>query len=974
MRYIEHFKLAVKRYYAKKAVIYKNTTLLYGELDSITDRYATFLLNQINNSECTIIATYLSDPLETLIWVLSILKAGCAFCILDKSRSREQVYEMLNEIPGVRLISDDMFGYSNIIETKNIHVFFKKNSSYIIDARQQTDLSYIVFTSGSTGVPKGVMISDYSLVNYCMWIKKICSISEQDNSLLTSSLSFDLGYTGVFPILMYGGCLHLMNKDFYMTSSYVLEYIYANKISFIKLTPTYNSILINDSNYKTHLRFLRCIIFGGEHINKEHIDILRQNYKHLRIFNHYGPCECTIGSAAYEITNNNYSSDTPVGKSVDNGTFYILQDSNHITRDTNVVGEIILSGANVGLGYVSKRMDLENKFFKIKKLSSYRTGDVGYIDANGDLHIIGRSDRQIKIRGYRVELQEIEHYIRKLSQITSVAVISGENNIVAFYCSQSDLLANDIRKYLQEKLPDYMIPKYLVKIDKLPCLANGKIDYNNLKQRYDEWIHSDIPMHKNKSYIDYIWTKYAHLPTKNSESFFQLGGDSLSFLSMLVEIGNYYGIEMPYYTYIKEPTLEFLKSSVMNEYKKVDKGVYLTPIERSKSIKLLPAQELRLLDENYNSHIVFEWMKICEGVDNELQMRLESLAQWQPYMRARLSLREKSIVISQNDKPSIQKYKCRNKEILYNTVKKLMQPFDFESEGLIRYATIEYANNNRYFLVIKSHFVSDSLVSVLSLPEHGSIESTIKELELYPKIIPYQYDNILENHLHVFFESFRSFITCFEPETCFNNTAKIPYTFTYGGTNNIAVIGQIVGVLSYVVMHKLNIQNLPLAVFYNGRQYRSSSDTFYNSIGDFHDVYYLNINDGKNVDTVISQSVEQLIKVRYGDYSGLMSILNYLDNKPQEKELLKNCVAPMIINIVLDGGDEKNNFSQYDMDLANILSSCKISSVRYLSTLVHLNVPHKTVKGSFKCNSSFYDKLKDLQDSLDGILNEIHFK
>ncbi|PEJ93660.1 non-ribosomal peptide synthetase, partial [Bacillus wiedmannii] len=357
---------------------------------------------------------------------------------------------------------------------------------------QSSDLAYVIYTSGTTGQAKGVMIPHSSLINYCQAMIKKVSITSEDETALLSSHAFDLGYTTVYTALISGITLHILSEDMYRDPDQLVEY--TKTCTYLKMTPSLFSIMIHSEKIQKVVETgnLRLIILGGEPVNKNDLKRFSSlNNKHtIRLINHYGPTESTIGCVAGEIDLDQIDEfSNVIGKPLDNIKAYILDPHRNLTP-IGVPGELYISGDGLANGYVNKpeltvEKFIENPFDPGKRM--YKTGDLVKRLPDGRIEFIGRIDSQVKVRGYRIELGEIENLLLSHPEIKEAVVINRENEtgeayLAAYMAGHRVFDVAEVRSYVKDRLPHYMVPAYFMVLDTMPLTKNGKINRKELPE------------------------------------------------------------------------------------------------------------------------------------------------------------------------------------------------------------------------------------------------------------------------------------------------------------------------------------------------------------------------------------------------------------------------------------------------------------------------------------------------------------
>ena len=468
--------------------------LSYTNLNEKSNQLARILRKRGVNPG-TIAAVMTPTTVWTLIGIIAVLKAGGSYLPIDPEFPGERIEYMLTDsrVPIV-LIQNHHPGYSDkAVELIDIDDdgIYEGEVSNLKRMNTAGDIIYVIYTSGTSGRPKGVLVKNENLVNYVSWFLKKADLTQKDKTALISSLAFDLGYTAIYPSILAGGELHLLQKEIFLSPGRLLDYIEKNGITYLKLTPSLFSVIVNSPDFsKGKCLSLRIVILGGEPINTQDVEKAHWVCHHLQIMNHYGPTETTVGSIAQFIDferYEEYKQEATLGKPISNTEVYILEE-NLKPVPLGIPAELYIGGKGVGIGYLNQPELTSHKFIAHLYKDDgrlYRTGDMAKWTAYGTIHFLGRRDSQIKIRGFRVELEEIEKQLLKHQGIKNAVVVvseneSGGNYLCAYYVSSTPMEAVRLHEYLTAKLPVYMVPSFFIAIDKIPVTPNGKINHRAL--------------------------------------------------------------------------------------------------------------------------------------------------------------------------------------------------------------------------------------------------------------------------------------------------------------------------------------------------------------------------------------------------------------------------------------------------------------------------------------------------------------
>ncbi|HEY9261254.1 non-ribosomal peptide synthetase/type I polyketide synthase, partial [Chitinophaga sp.] len=520
------------------ALMCNGEKLSYADLDRYSDYVAQELM--ILQTGHPLVALYFEPGFELMISIWGVLKAGKAFLALDPAHKSER---------SERILADS--GCDILITEKNLqNILSFTGRKLLLDAStlqqvsvekvmvqvKKDDLAYVIYTSGSTGKPKGVKISHTNLVNYICWYQQFTHLSSADKLILTTSITFDGGFTSIFPILMTGGSLHLVPQELYHSPDELLAYFDTHGITHLKITPSlFLTLLDADSFTEKSLSSFKYIVIGGEAIKPEDVRKALAFAPHTQFINHYGPTETTIGSIAQYIdrdTFDGYAQQPTIGKPVSNTQCYILGKYNELLP-LGSVGELCIGGAGVGMGYLGDEKLTADKFVvnpyrQDERL--YKTGDLARWTAEGRIEFLGRRDNQVKIRGFRIELGEIESRLRSYNKVKEAIVILRENSyLVAYYTAEKEIPAADLRSFLLASLPDYMLPAHFVWLEKMPLTSSLKVDRKMLPapEQSREAAYA-APVTKEEQLLCGIWAKVLGLDKiSTTDNFFAIGGDSI---------------------------------------------------------------------------------------------------------------------------------------------------------------------------------------------------------------------------------------------------------------------------------------------------------------------------------------------------------------------------------------------------------------------------------------------------------------
>lgn len=583
------------------ALQYIDNNLSYQELNSLSNSFAHYLIKKgVKKGDIIGLLTNRSD--KSIVAMLGIMKIGAIYLPIDSSTPRERLKYIIDDSKINHIVSQS--NYSSILSEFQLQTIYidqnwqeitiENNENLNIDI-QQSDLAYVIYTSGTSGMPKGVCIEHKQLLNYTFAIWQKMKLTNKSSFATVSSLAADLGNTMIFPALSNGSSVNIIDDDYLTNAELFSSYMKENNIDCIKLTPSHLSSLLDSQNNSSILPH-RLLILGGETSTWELIDRIRKIKPNLRILNHYGPTETTTGVLTFEIPITDYKKkeqfSVPIGYPLDNSQIYILDNHKNIVP-FGVKGEIYIAGSNLARGYLNNSELTDNYFIKNpfnENERLYKSGDYAkYIEDNNIL-FLGRNDKQVKIRGYRVELEGIEQIISIHQDIIQTILLKTCNDdkseqLTAFtkLKDKSKLTHSELRKYLKDLLPSYMMPDNFVFLPEIPLTKNGKIDYNKLElipeNKSAEKNNFQAPRDNIELGISNIWKKVLNLDVIDIEdNFFEIGGQSLIAVKLFSEINKKYGINLALATLFNNGTIKAL-SEIIRSKKQYDNNTALVSIQ-----------------------------------------------------------------------------------------------------------------------------------------------------------------------------------------------------------------------------------------------------------------------------------------------------------------------------------------------------------------------------------------------------------
>ncbi|MFZ2537518.1 MAG: non-ribosomal peptide synthetase [Oscillospiraceae bacterium] len=540
------------------AIVFDDQLISYIELAQRTDQLSNYL-QSAEIAQGTIIGVYMNRSIEMIITLIGIMKSGCAYLPIDSANPVERNNYILESAKINFIITDSTL--LNSASGFGVQLFCLDtqwndiNNTPAIKERRiitSSDTAYVLYTSGSTGLPKGVVISHAGIVNILQHIRKITNITSKDRFLAVATYTFDISVLDFFLPLISGATLIVGDKNTAFDAIKLKETLENNKITVMQATPATWRLLV-DSGWKGNNNFI--IYCGGEAWSRDLANQLLDKCKSL--WNLYGPTETTIWSIINQILPGDNR--ITLGTVVPNTRIYIL-DENMKKVPHGEIGELYIGGVGVAKGY-HNNPQLTNKNFIINpfqvdsKSLIYKTGDLVKYNEDGELEYIGRADFQVKIRGYRIELEEIEALAQKHPCINQAIahVISGESQedkrIVLFYTvsKQEVHLEQSLKDILEASLPQYMVPSAFKEIEDFPLSINGKIDRKTLELKYPISSMSLSTSYEEaqtefEKKLSAIWSDLLEFDMIGiNDNFLELGGHSLMANRLTARINQIFG-------------------------------------------------------------------------------------------------------------------------------------------------------------------------------------------------------------------------------------------------------------------------------------------------------------------------------------------------------------------------------------------------------------------------------------------------
>ncbi|MGO4294302.1 amino acid adenylation domain-containing protein [Chitinophaga sp. RAB17] len=577
---VDLFERQVLEHPHQIATVCNGNTTTFVALQHQMDKIAVWLQQEYQLGKGDLAGILLERGDLMIPAILAVLKAGAVYVPLDPHHPADRINAIIQDA-GLKVLitsgddADLPAGTRLVNIEKTTGTADQLHQGPVAVDIAGTDPAYVIYTSGSTGKPKGVSIQHAALNNYISWAAGAYLQHEKGSFPLFTSVAFDLTITSIFVPLITGGTIHIYpESDHHFPVDQVLS---DNQSCIVKLTPSHLKLLKESSffhnmDYKSKIKRL---IVGGEELTTQLAKEIHQLFNgEIEIYNEYGPTEATVGCMIHRF---NIDRDTgrtvPIGKPAANTRIYLLDKYLHPVP-AGVVGEIFIAGAGLAEGYLhnislTKERFPENPHIRGERM--YKTGDLGKWLPGGDIEFVGRRDSQVKINGYRIETGEIESYLTGHDDIKESVVIArnkeGEKYLVAYYVALNTIDEKLLREYLQQRLPDYMVPAYIIRLESLPLTPNGKTDINALPApQTGESEQGAAASNETEERLVLIWSEILRIDSSKIDvnaNFFVLGGHSLRTYNLLHRIEKEFDVRIPLLTFFEKPTIKELHTNIL---------------------------------------------------------------------------------------------------------------------------------------------------------------------------------------------------------------------------------------------------------------------------------------------------------------------------------------------------------------------------------------------------------------------------
>ncbi|OUM56531.1 hypothetical protein PIROE2DRAFT_18827, partial [Piromyces sp. E2] len=722
-------------------------------------------LRSLNVGRNTIVPIICERSYYYVIGIIGIMKAGGAFLPIDPEYPEERIKFMIEEVEAkivLKYVTNNEYN-EKLKNIENVLIYsmeqhnYKENIYKIDNINDVDDTCYCLFTSGTTGKPKGTLISHFNLINYIRSFNentsnknvnrvliKECSV---ENVLAITNFSFDIHVNELLLSLILELGIVLVDENKCQNIKLLSSVIEKNNVNLINTTPSRIKIFMEYEEFTKILSKIKIIILAGEALPSELCRNIHK-YSKCNIYNGYGPTECYY--CTYKEINEEKESKITIGSPICNCKLYIL-DKYMNPVPVGVEGEIYIGGHGVGKGYLNRK-ELTNRRFIANPFNQeyddhnkimYRSGDLGKWTENGEIEYLGRMDFQVKIHGQRIELNEIENVMKEIPKIDQAIVIDKEKDnkekyLIGYYICKCEFESKKIREYLRTKLPIYMVPSYFERIEKIPITNNGKLDRRALPEPSNENMIKDQyikPETEIEKKICSIYSEVLNYPENDIGKmcdFYELGGESLSAIRVSSMIGKELNVQINIKDILQHPTVNELSKYIEEIHNYHNNSRHVEVITRSNYEEFqITSQQLGIyIDSIKNPHsIIYNVPRIYNLKNNvDIKKIKEGLnIIFHRHEIFRSTYFEKKV----NGEIKIfgrinKEYSLNIEEYDYENAREFIRPFNLSNEPLIRVGFIK----NEVLMIDIHHIIADGVSMSIISQELNNYYYSIKLNEL----------------------------------------------------------------------------------------------------------------------------------------------------------------------------------------------------------------------------------------------------
>ena len=556
------FEQQVARTPKVPALLFEQQTVSYQQLNEQANRVAHWLRSQGVGGD-DFVAVMLERSVEMVVALIAVLKAGAAYLPIDPKLPKARVDYMLKDTKAKVMLTQSQ--YVELVEGKELRLLLDdpglnlssnpSTNPTLLAAETGRHLAYIMYTSGTTGQPKGVLLEHLAVINRLLHMQRSYSLNIGDRVMLKTPFNFDVSVREFFWTLAFGGTLVIAKPQGHKDPEYICQLLAETKTKVAHFVPSMLDVCLQhpDAHIPDTLKYVMC---SGEALELHQVQEFFKQVPGARLDNLYGPTETCIEVSEFNCTHLTDHASVPIGKAISNTEMLILNEHMQLC-DTGVTGELYIGGMCLARGYLNHAQLTAEKFIMNPYSSQtnnrlYGSGDYVRYLPDGNIEFVGRQDAQVSINGHRIELLEVQNSLNQMEQIQSAVVTiwddgSGNKQIVAYLLNKTDTqlsgaaLVNQVREQLRSQLPDYMVPSCLMLVKAFPLTTNGKIDKKSLPEPKFLALTDYVPPSTNiEKTLHTLWANLLKLDIEFGieDTFINLGGHSLVAIKLVTEINH----------------------------------------------------------------------------------------------------------------------------------------------------------------------------------------------------------------------------------------------------------------------------------------------------------------------------------------------------------------------------------------------------------------------------------------------------
>lgn len=752
---IDLFEEQVEKTPGHIAVVFENIELSYAALNEQANQLGNYLRQNYNIKSDDLVAIKLERSEQMIIAVLGVLKSGAAYVPIDMNHPQERIDFILKDTQAKVIIDKSLLG---VLQSK----CKEGPEGNLLKVNTPADLAYVIYTSGSTGNPKGVLNTHEGLYNRLLWMKEYLRVTDEEVFLQKTPYTFDVSVWELLLPFITGSKLVIAEPEKHKDPLYLEEVIEAFGVTIIHFVPSMLGAFLLDIN-TGKCATLQHIVCSGEELQSTLVESCREKFKDVRVHNLYGPTEASIDVTAIDLTGIDVLTDgVSIGCPVANTGIYIV-NSQYQLQPVGIAGELLISGVQVARGYLHLQELTSLRFIPDPFRPgnrAYCTGDIARWLPDGRIQYLGRRDGQVKIRGNRIELGEVENALSLFAGVQQAVVavkeINGDKVLVAYMSGQSAIDNQVLRKYLRNILPDYMLPGYYVELESIPLTSSGKADRkklplpdesNSLSGKSD-YI---APRNSIEQQLVQLWQEILGKASVGvTDSFFELGGHSLKATRLVSQIYKVFEVRVALKDIFNYPVLE--EQAILLARSKKTLFASIPAVAKQSFYPLSSSQRrswvLSQFSEGsaaYHMPGVFEFEGTLdtESLGKAFHTLIERHEILRTVFRATtdgeirqyvLSVTELGFKIGQHD------LRKTSRAVIKETIQTgLFRPFDLANGPILTGDLYQLSGNRWIFSYVMHHIISDG----------WSMEVLIKELlQLYHTHVEREDDSLVPLRIH----------------------------------------------------------------------------------------------------------------------------------------------------------------------------------------------------------------------------------